>query len=234
MNWLRHISAEFGFDERIKAMLPDHAPRSAYEALRRSKNGSVATPKSRKRKAGETDETTPRTKHQKRSTPPTPEVASESESEFHSEPESEPKTTPSSESEAATPKPGKIEGADSNKKVYVVDVDEAGSPSVGEETESTIVPVELEEETVPALELDNETEDEDEDEEDEEYCRSLFIGPQLGMLNKEKRLRKDLLDMLVESRRYESDEMTMSRELRWHREMTWAKFQTPWYRQYAI
>jgi hypothetical protein len=234
LNWLRHISAEFGYDERLGEFIPGGSPRSAYEKLRRSKNGPVATPKPKKRKSSESDEMKPLKKSKKKLNSQSPDETSESEYASGSEYKHGPEATSSSVLEAAsTPEPDETSCEDSDETLSAVEVVEKETAAPEDETETDLYPVEQEDETVPALELDDETDEEEDEDEDEEYCRELFLGPQIGMSSKEKRLRKQLLNMLVESRRYESDEVTMSRELRWHREMTWAKFQTPWYAEYA-
>jgi hypothetical protein len=47
-----------------------------------------------------------------------------------------------------------------------------------------------------------------------------------------ERIFRELLDMLIQARQWETPAQTLSRELRWHREMTYALFQTEWYEQY--
>jgi hypothetical protein len=197
MSWLRRISYEYRYDERIGQFIPDDAPKDEREKLKRSQ---YSTPKldGKKRKVTESDETTSKKKRNIKASPPL---------------------------------------LDDNEEVEMVEeLDESEEEKEVEKvTENLVVD-----------EVDDAGKDSEKNAEKEAQIQANVFFCSLcdtvvEQVNEDPAptpmsdaiLRAQLLEMLMKAREWESYDQTRRRELRWHREMTWVKFQIPGHEKWA-
>jgi hypothetical protein len=203
MSWLRRISYEFRYDERIGQFIPDDAPQSEREKLKRSQYSS---PKlgGKKRKASDSEQTQSeeKKKAKAKATAPPSEDSEESEASEDLDGFAEAKETPNAKEGKAV---NEVEGAEKDVTKYA-------------------------------------KEDAEEDaQKDAKVFFCFLCDTVVELVNADPApaptsdaiLRAQLIEMLMKAREWESYEQTRKRELRWHREMIWVKFQIPGHKRWA-